>query len=83
MFEKNRHGSTGNVRIRFESKYTKFSDLDYTDMQSDISITPNTGFDTFDSKMNHYSSEPSPDENIGDELPTKRSNLQLYKSFSS
>lgn len=69
MFEKNRHGSTGNVRIRFESKYTKFSDLDYTDMQSDISITPNTGFDTFDSKMNHYSSEPSPDENIGDELP--------------
>lgn len=28
MFEKNRHGSTGNVRVRFQSQYTKFSDVD-------------------------------------------------------
>ena len=28
MFEKNRHGSTGNVRVRFQSQYTKFSDVE-------------------------------------------------------
>jgi len=27
MFEKNRHGSTGNVRVRFQSQFTKFSDV--------------------------------------------------------
>lgn len=28
MFEKNRHGSPGNVRVRFQSQYTKFSDVE-------------------------------------------------------
>ncbi len=28
MFEKNRHGSTGNERVRFISRYTKFADLE-------------------------------------------------------
>ncbi|MCR4964930.1 MAG: replicative DNA helicase [Bacteroidales bacterium] len=28
IFEKNRHGSTGALRVRFQSQYTKFSDLD-------------------------------------------------------
>ncbi len=28
MFEKNRHGSPGNVRVRFQSQYTKFSDME-------------------------------------------------------
>ena len=32
-------------------KYTKFSDLDYTDMQSDISIRPIPVLTLFDSKM--------------------------------
>ena len=38
-------------------------------MKSDDNITPNTGFDTFESKMNHYSNEPSSDEDAGDGLP--------------
>ncbi|MBR3559717.1 MAG: DnaB-like helicase C-terminal domain-containing protein [Bacteroidales bacterium] len=27
MFEKNRHGSTGNVKVRFQSQFTKFCDV--------------------------------------------------------
>jgi replicative DNA helicase len=31
MVAKQRHGSTGNVQVRFESEFTKFSDLAKTD----------------------------------------------------
>lgn len=40
MFEKNRHGSPGNVRVRFQSQYTKFSDVEtgyYTGADSTFS----------------------------------------------
>lgn len=28
MIEKNRHGSGGNIRVRFQSQFTKFTDVD-------------------------------------------------------
>lgn len=56
MFEKNRHGATGNVRVRFESRYTKFSDVDSRDAGNSFDMPVNSSFDTFNSKMND---EPS------------------------
>ncbi|HPE40472.1 MAG TPA: replicative DNA helicase [Bacteroidales bacterium] len=59
MFEKNRHGATGNVRVRFESRYTKFSDIDNRENDNTFTLPQNSGFDTFNSKMNIE--EPSDD----------------------
>ncbi|MDX9891317.1 MAG: replicative DNA helicase [Bacteroidales bacterium] len=59
MFEKNRHGATGNVRVRFESRYTKFSDIDNRENANAFTLPQNSGFDTFNSKMNVE--EPSDD----------------------
>jgi len=61
MFEKNRHGSTGNVRVRFQKQYTKFSDVTegytplgestFTDNGSG-GIAPNRSFEMKESRMN-------------------------------
>ena len=59
MFEKNRHGSNGNVRVRFQSQYTKFSDVDtavFTEGESNPTaprILPNAHFDTIDASFNN------------------------------
>ncbi len=63
IFAKNRHGSPGNVRVKFKSAYTKFCDVsddifDSEDTFSDFSdpnrgISPNTSFETFESKANY------------------------------
>lgn len=63
MFEKNRHGSTGNVRVRFQSQYTKFSDVDtglYTGMEQTFTdnSAPSYTVQTLESKMND-DSEPT------------------------
>ncbi len=59
MFEKNRHGSNGNVRVRFQKQYTKFSDLEggyfageEDTFTADTSIRPNTQFETYDASFN-------------------------------
>jgi hypothetical protein len=61
MFEKNRHGSTGNVKVRFQSQFTKFCDVSegsFGEGGSFISpgagITPNENFSTqyYDSAAN-------------------------------
>ncbi len=66
MFEKNRHGSTGNVRVRFQSQYTKFSDVETgyylggdTTFTSDgvvpapgVNISPSPSFSIMESSMN-------------------------------
>ena len=51
MFEKNRHGSTGNVKVRFQSQFTKFCDVsegtfgpDSTYASPSAGITPNENF---------------------------------------
>jgi hypothetical protein len=64
MFEKNRHGSTGNVKVRFQSQFTKFCDVSegsFGEGGSYVSpsagITPNENFSQgaayFDSAANH------------------------------
>lgn len=59
MFEKNRHGSTGNVRVRFMSQFTKFTDVDQsyfagedTTFNADEAIKPNLNFVVMGSSMN-------------------------------
>ena len=77
MFEKNRHGSTGNVRVRFESQYTKFSDVTtgyysgtentFTDEGNASSnqnpIQPNQSFSMYESSMNDEPAPTPPDYN--------------------
>ncbi len=57
MFAKNRHGSTGDVRVRFISQFTKFTDIDQAyggsdNTFTDTSIRPNQNFDILESSMN-------------------------------
>ena len=61
MIQKNRHGPTDNIRIRFQSQYTRFTDLDFG-MSGDSpfgGITPNQSFDIINSSMN----DDYPDDN--------------------
>jgi replicative DNA helicase len=54
MIQKNRHGGTEDIRIRFQSQYTRFTDLDFG-MNADSSfdgITPNQNFEIMNSSMN-------------------------------
>jgi len=62
MFEKNRHGSTGNVKVRFQSQFTKFCDVSEGSFGENGSysspsagISPNESFGYFDSAANNDS----------------------------
>ena len=72
MFEKNRHGSTGNIRVRFMSQFTRFKDMDYfqgaeTTFAADTSIKPNMNFEELGSSMNEdITPNPVENEPIGD-----------------
>lgn len=64
QFEKNRHGSPGNVRVRFESNFTRFSDVggdaymeETTFTNPSDGIKPNQSFTTYES-MASYDDEP-------------------------
>jgi replicative DNA helicase len=63
MFEKNRHGSNGNIRVRFQKQYTKFSDMDNAVFAEDNGdtqpprILPNAQFDTIDASFNDDDSQ--------------------------
>lgn len=50
MIQKNRHGSLGNVRVRFQAQYTKFSDIDVN--PDTVKIANNQSFYDVDSRMN-------------------------------
>jgi len=55
MIQKNRHGAIQDIRIKFQSQFTRFTDLDFG-MNADTSfdgITPNQSFDIIDSSMNN------------------------------
>ncbi len=46
MFEKNRHGSTGNVKVRFQSQFTKFCDVSegsFADAEGSAYASPSAG----------------------------------------
>lgn len=75
MFEKNRHGSNGNVRVRFQAKYTKFSDVEGDFLPSDSDnadvnggIRPNENFSIIDAAFNNddepVQSEPTADDSF-------------------
>ena len=66
MFEKNRHGSNGNIRVRFQKQYTKFSDVDTVlfseegeSADTNARIMPNTHFDTIDASFNEDDGGPN------------------------
>ena len=65
MFEKNRHGSTGNVRVRFESQYTKFSDVTtgYYSGTENTFTDENQSFSMYESSMNDEPAPTPPDYN--------------------
>jgi replicative DNA helicase len=54
MIQKNRHGGTEDIRIRFQSHYTRFTDIDFgtTADSSFDGIAPNQNFDVYESSMN-------------------------------
>ena len=78
MFEKNRHGSTGALRVRFQAQYTKFLDLDAEYFEGGEesgtqsvampmlpNIRPNANFDVVESSING-SSQSSEDNDKPD-----------------
>jgi hypothetical protein len=71
MIQKNRHGPTDNIRIRFQSQYTRFTDLDFgLSNDSYAGITPNENFETIDSRMNtDYGDESQSNSPFAAEYP--------------
>lgn len=60
MIQKNRHGATENIRVRFQSKFTKFTDVEETfqlDSPAD-GIQNNESFNTFNASFNDDVSTP-------------------------
>ena len=62
MIKKNRHGAVSDIRVRFDSQFTKFADMNQSlEYNSDMTVTdnPNAGisanvqFDTLQSSMNN------------------------------
>lgn len=79
MFEKNRHGSTGNVRVRFQSQFTKFTDLGDSYFGTDgppteshaAALMPGTGFSLLESGINYDDNTGTPhsEPDLNDDLP--------------
>lgn len=55
IFAKNRHGSPGDVRVRFQSEYTKFCDIESLSASISTGISPSANFEVqeLESKMNY------------------------------
>ena len=72
MIQKNRHGGTEDIRIRFQSQYTRFTDLDFG-MSADSSfdgIAPNQSFEIMNSSMNDdYADDNRLDNPMTEEYP--------------
>jgi len=75
MFEKNRHGSTGNVRIRFQAQYTKFSDVESTEddgigaASASAGIQPNENFSIIDAGFNNDEGPVQSEPTYNDDVP--------------
>jgi replicative DNA helicase len=72
MIQKNRHGGTEDIRIRFQSQYTRFTDIDFG-MSGDSSfagIAPNQSFDIINSSMNDdYGDDTRSDNPLTEGIP--------------
>jgi replicative DNA helicase len=70
MIQKNRHGAVEDIRVRFQSQYTRFTDIDFgmSGNSSFEGITPNQNFEIMNSSMNdehyddNYSENPMTEE---------------------
>jgi replicative DNA helicase len=69
MIQKNRHGAVDDIRVRFQSQFTKFTDVGDTFILDSPSggITENMTFDTFDAGFNNdaetHEDSLSPEQN--------------------
>ena len=52
IFAKNRHGSLGDIRVRFQSQFTKFCDIESDSISAGIAPNPNFEVTVLESKMN-------------------------------
>ena len=59
IFAKNRHGSLGDIRVRFQSQFTKFCDIESDSISAGIAPNPNFEVTVLESKMNDDSALPS------------------------
>lgn len=59
IFAKNRHGSLGDIRVRFQSQLTKFCDIESDSISAGIAPNPNFEVTVLESKMNDDSALPS------------------------
>lgn len=66
MIQKNRHGATENIRIKFQSQFTKFTDIEEAYMldSPQDGIRNNDVFDTFDASFNDDEVEAGADTPI-------------------
>lgn len=66
MIQKNRHGPTDNIRLRFQSQYTKFTDIeeDYHIENPSDSLPQNEKFNTIDASFNNEEIENIDDSGI-------------------
>jgi replicative DNA helicase len=73
MIQKNRHGATDNIRVRFQSQYTRFSDIDstYSFDSPTAGIENNQNFDYISSSMNDdfYEDRSASDNTIAEDYP--------------
>jgi replicative DNA helicase len=66
MIQKNRHGPTDNIRVKFQSQYTKFTDVEESyqfDNQAE-NLHPNENFNTFEASFNNDDTDYSGDSDI-------------------
>ena len=65
MIQKNRHGPNDNIRIRFQDKYTRFTDRDFSTGSDSpfAAISHNQSFDVIDSSMNNEYVEDNRSDN--------------------
>ncbi|MEG1555623.1 MAG: replicative DNA helicase [Bacteroidales bacterium] len=71
MIQKNRHGATENIRVRFQSQFTKFCDVEegYAFASPHDGIQHNEQFSTFEASFNDESAENTGSPFDGDGLP--------------
>lgn len=79
MFEKNRHGSTGNVRVRFNKKFTRFTDIDEGIFPGDEDLTsesdpsaalkPNINFNIYESRINYDDASVQSEPDLKNDYP--------------
>lgn len=79
MFEKNRHGGTGNVRVRFQKEYTRFSDVEtgyFTASESTFTATDtadglksHANYNIYESRINYDDMTVQSEPDLNEDYP--------------